>query len=923
MNIQSSSTLKKIIISFLTFLLIHIAKAQNNNFSVCFGKSATITGSAGQVINLYTQLLGGTLVGSGISVTTNPLISNTTYYLGDASNALLPRIPIVVAVNPLPSSNISSSSNNFCLGKSSTLTATTSSSFENKINFSGVYGLANSVIKNNNTNGGIDINFMPDSLILVSSSDNGSGNPGYSEYAFRANASGTIKFNWYFTCLDGSIYDYPTIAINNGVFNYLNGYALSSSIQNQRGSHTQTVMIGDTVRLRIETVDNLFASGKCVISGLIAPIPATVSVDWYSTAIGGTSLGNGNTYTATPTSSGSKNYYAESVSSNGCTSATRVLTNLNVYSAPIFSINGPSSICPAQTVTLNAIGNNNFVWSNGVINGIPFSPAATNTYKLIATTSNGCKDSAFKTVVLNNAPNIAINTSAPSGQVCAGTPVTLSGTGANSYVWNNGITNAVAFTPVSSANYILTGTDSNGCSNSIAQFITVNALPNVIINSVPSNALVCAGSTATLTASGASTYNWSGGIINGQAFTPSGTVTYTVTATDLNGCVKAVNKTVSVTSLPNLSISSIPQIDTICSGSNMTLFGNGAANYVWSNSIINGTVFNPTITTTYTLTGTGANGCSTTLNKTIVINTLPIITINSTPTNTSVCSGTSVILSAFGANTYTWSGGITNNIAFNASSTINYSVTGTDLNGCSNSASQIITVKPKPIISINANPVNAIVCAGLPATLTATGAVTYNWNNNVLNAVSFIPNVSGTYVVNAIGANGCTSSDSLVISIQAAPSYSTTVNGNSISANQANANYQWLDCNSNLQIPSQINQIYTPSQNGAYAVIVSQGACTDTSACVNITNIGIQTISDNDQIISIFPNPNNGAFTIQSKTKGEYVILNELGQTLQTFQTNGENNYSVNLKGLANGIYFLKGKNGEQVVNEKIILQNL
>jgi hypothetical protein len=74
--------------------------------------------------------------------------------------------------------------------------------------------------------------------------------------------------------------------------------------------------------------------------------------------------------------------------------------------------------------------------------------------------------------------------------------------------------------------------------------------------------------------------------------------------------------------------------------------------------------------------------------------------------------------------------------------------------------------------------------------------------------------------------------------------------------------------------------------------------------------------------ILLYPNPNNGQFTIQSKTKGDFAILNELGQTLQTFQTNGENNYSANLKGLANGIYFLKGKNGEQVVNEKIVVAN-
>jgi hypothetical protein len=100
---------------------------------------------------------------------------------------------------------------------------------------------------------------------------------------------------------------------------------------------------------------------------------------------------------------------------------------------------------------------------------------------------------------------------------------------------------------------------------------------------------------------------------------------------------------------------------------------------------------------------------------------------------------------------------------------------------------------------------------------------------------------------------------------------------------------------------------------------VSEIFSTEVTTCIAgaINEVGL-----NKKTLSVFPNPNNGQFTIQSKTKGEYVILNELGQTLQTFQTNGENNYSANLKGLANGIYFLKGKNGEQVVNEKIVVSN-
>jgi trimeric autotransporter adhesin len=306
------------------------------------------------------------------------------------------------------------------------------------------------------------------------------------------------------------------------------------------------------VRLRIETVDNLFAAGKCVISGFMAPVPATVNIDWYNTSLGGTSLSSGLVYSAVPISAGIKNYYTECVSTNGCSSSTRVVANINVFALPVFTVAGPPSICPGQTVTLNAIGNNNFSWSNGVINGQPFTALSTQNYKVIATTSNGCKDSAFKTVVINPAPNITINSSSVTGIVCSGTTVTLTGSGANSYSWTGGILNGVPFIPISTTNYIVTATDTNGCSNSMAQLITVNNLPTITINSIPVSGLVCVGSPVTLTASGASTYVWTGGVTNGQAFTPTSTTAYTVTATDVNGCLKTATKTISTTSLPVL-----------------------------------------------------------------------------------------------------------------------------------------------------------------------------------------------------------------------------------------------------------------------------------------------------------------------------------------------------------------------------------
>lgn len=102
---------------------------------------------------------------------------------------------------------------------------------------------------------------------------------------------------------------------------------------------------------------------------------------------------------------------------------------------------------------------------------------------------------------------------------------------------------------VSSSNPFMNGTD-NGAN------ISINALPNVLANASPTS--VCAGGTLTLSGSGASTYAWSGSVVNAQTFTPNATATYTVTGTDANGCSKTSSVTVPVNPLPNVQAVAAP-----------------------------------------------------------------------------------------------------------------------------------------------------------------------------------------------------------------------------------------------------------------------------------------------------------------------------------------------------------------------------
>jgi hypothetical protein len=153
------------------------------------------------------------------------------------------------------------------------------------------------------------------------------------------------------------------------------------------------------------------------------------------------------------------------------------------------------------------------------------------------------------------------------------------------------------------------------------------------------------------------------------------------------------------------------------------------------------------------------------------------------------------------------------------------------------------------------------------------------------------------------------------------PLITTNLNRDTITANQNGATYQWLDCNNgNLPISGATNQSYTATRMGDYAVIVTMNGCKDTSNCVNINHVGINQIVKNNNQLIVYPNPNNGAFIVQSTSEGVYSIINELGQTIQQFKLNSSNKYSINIENLNTGIYFIVGFNNNKMLRQKIVV---
>jgi subtilisin-like proprotein convertase family protein len=262
------------------------------------------------------------------------------------------------------------------------------------------------------------------------------------------------------------------------------------------------------------------------------------------------------------------------------------------------------------------------------------SPASTTTYAVTVTDTRGCTATDNVTVTIGSLAVTAAS-NAVSDMICEGESVILTGGGpATSFSWNNGVTDGVAFEPASTATYIVTGTDANGCSNTDTITVIVNNAPTVTASSDATGDMICEGESVILTGSGTATsFAWNNSVTDGTAFEPVVTATYIVTGTDANNCSNTDTITVVVNNNPTVTASSDAAANTICEGESVTLTGGGTAiNYSWNNGVIDNDSFEPASTTTYTVTGTDANGCENTATITVTVTPLPNTTLNLTTT---------------------------------------------------------------------------------------------------------------------------------------------------------------------------------------------------------------------------------------------------------------------------------------------------
>lgn len=294
-------------------------------------------------------------------------------------------------------------------------------------------------------------------------------------------------------------------------------------------------------------------------------------------------------------------------------------------------------------------------------------------------------------------------------------------------------------------------------------------------------------------------------------------------------------------------------------------------------------------------------------------------TMNVSANTTSICAGEQVVLTATGADTYTWmpSGNTGNSSTEMPTNTGNIYVIGSNLaSGCTTTLSQMIYVNPSP--NVLAYAATASVCSGSPANLTAFGAISYTWSTGANNSnITVNPTSASSYTVLGENAYGCVGSAVVSLGVNPLP----TVNVSSSAPNEmcigetqvltatGGISYSWVASPSGIIMQGASVSI-SPNATTSYVV-----TGTDANGCTNTANItqnvsecvGINKLNASANGVKIYPNPTSGEFSIEvSNSSVNTIEVTDVTGRVITTATASNEIVNVNLSNLANGVYYVK-----------------
>jgi hypothetical protein len=506
------------------------------------------------------------------------------------------------------------------------------------------------------------------------------------------------------------------------------------------------------------------------------------------------------------------------------------------------------------------------------------------------------------------------------------TQLAVTNTSSVTYEWllnGNTIPNATgnSYLANQAGNYSVRVSNSTlGCVDT-TNIITVTSIAPPAVSAGPDQT-VCGGTNVILNASGATSYVWNNGantsLLNVQTGTNSSNTNYILTGTDtLTGCTMIDTVLVIVNGLPQINAGSD---FTACSNETITLTATGGNSYIWSNTVIDGQPFVLNQTSTFSVSGTDANGCSNTDQITVIIYQAPTVSLGN---DIQVCQNelpvtlfynvNQAILDAF------WNTQETSQ-SIQVNSSGSYSITVSDVNNCLDIDTVSVTIFSLPGADLGAN--QSICSNDLPAILSvqSTGSqLSYLWSTGQTTQQIQVSQ-AGLYSVSVIDINGCESSDEVQIQVLSSPNVNA---GNDITV----CDYDFpitLNATGNGAEVVWSNGAVTPFTSvqsaGAYIVTTtSQNGC-QASDTVIVTADPCAIIQDISMNFSIYPNPVVDVLTINfiGNEICNFEIQNLNGQVV----LNGLlNQNSIFLGDLAKGAYIVRVYNSELEFIERIVKQ--
>jgi len=604
----------------------------------------------------------------------------------------------------------------------------------------------------------------------------------------------------------------------------------------------------------------------------------------------------------------------------------------------------------ANSITIGGTPGYTYLWSDANQQATPNASGLTaGVYSVTVTDANGCTD--LDVVSLSDiGATVATLTASPQGvNICAGTQVTFTASGSNTYEFfldavSVGSTNPYVNNAILNGQTVsLVATDVNGC---------VYAAPGLTynVNQAPFVLLPTVGPAC----SNVDVIELFGGLPNGGVYSVDyvfGGMTFPIVGNlffpELAGAgitnvnylyTDAVTGCVG-TATTGLTVHAAPVVDlgadaTACSYDLDA--GAGFVSYLWCNSNATTQTFTATETGNYCVRVEDSNGCFG--YDTVLLVVLPIPNVSLTPNSpVEFCEGNSVTVSVqSGYSSYAWTSGTATsqpNVQI-ISAAGPFSVTVTDNNGCTAVVNAVaIENQPMAVPGIEVIGVEPFCFGGSVILQVEQGYASYLWNTGSTTSAITVTQ-SGSYWLTTLDGNGCIDSSTQAAPVDILvwhPQPMVDVVGSTLIVTNANqfVQFQWL-LNGNA-IPGATQSQYTinPTGSGNYTVqVVDANDCVGTSSVFELTCcVGIEE-ADFDGSVSVYPNPNNGEFmvdiTLNASRRMTVEMHDMVGKIIWTDATMGTTDqlrkqYDIN--DLPNGIYFLRVTADTQMNVVKIIKQ--